>query len=102
MKHRPKVTANYFPIIQTLKSYQKSWLRFDFVAGVAVAAVAVPQAMAYAQLAGAPLIAGLYAALFAMLMFAIFTTTRHVIVGPDAAMAAIIRGIERGVEQHED
>lgn len=89
MKHKPKLTTNYFPIIETFKSYQKSWLRFDFVAGVAVAAVAVPQAMAYAQLAGAPLIAGLYAALFAMIMFAIFTSTRHVIVGPDAAMAAL-------------
>ncbi len=63
------------------------------MAGVAVAAIAVPQAMAYAQLAGAPLIAGLYAALFAMLAFALFTTSRHVIVGPDAAMAALTGAI---------
>ncbi len=59
------------------------------VAGVTVAAVAVPQAMAYAQLAGLPLVAGLYAALMAMLLFSLFTTSRFAIVGPDAAMAAL-------------
>ena len=77
------------PIIKTIKTYQKRWLRVDALAGITVAAVAVPQAMAYAQLAGVPLIAGLYAALIAMLVFALFTTSRRVIVGPDAAMAAL-------------
>lgn len=63
------------------------------VAGVTVAAVAIPQAMAYAQLAGAPLIAGLYAALLAMLVFALFSTSKLVIVGPDATMAALVGAI---------
>lgn len=85
----PETRSSYFPILKTLKTYKKSWLRMDFVAGAAVAAVAVPQAMAYAELAGAPLIAGLYAALIAMLVFALFTTSRQVIVGPEAAMAAL-------------
>lgn len=77
------------PIINTFKTYQKAWLRPDILAGVAVASVAVPQAMAYAGLAGAPLITGLYAALFAMIAYALFTTSRTVIVGPDAAVAAL-------------
>lgn len=77
------------PIVSILKTYQKAWVRRDLIAGITVAAVAIPQAMAYAQLAGAPLIAGLYAALLAMIVFAIFSTTRLVIVGPDAAMAAL-------------
>lgn len=85
----PEPKTKYFPIVDTLKTYKKSWLRLDFIAGAAVAAVAVPQAMAYAELAGAPLIAGLYAALIAMLVFALFTTSRQVIVGPEAAMAAL-------------
>lgn len=78
------------PILKTVKGYKRVWLRRDAIAGITVAAVAVPQAMAYAQLAGAPLIAGLYAALIAMLVFALFTTSRQVIVGPDATMAALV------------
>ena len=81
------------PIIKTIKSYHKSWLRRDVIAGLTVAAVAIPQAMAYAQLAGAPLIAGLYAALVAMLVFSLFSTSRLVIVGPDATMAALVGAI---------
>jgi sulfate permease, SulP family len=77
------------PIVKTARNYQAKWLRKDTVAGVTVAAVAVPQAMAYAQLAGLPLITGLYTALIAMLLFALFTTSRYAIIGPDAAMAAL-------------
>lgn len=79
----------HIPIFQTLRNYEKKNFRFDLIAGITVAAVAVPQGMAYAQLAGAPLVIGLYAAFVAMLFFAIFSNTRDVIVGPDAAMAAL-------------
>jgi SulP family sulfate permease len=84
----PKIKIS-IPLINTIKNYQKPWLRKDLIAGVTVAAVAVPQAMAYSQLAGVPLITGLYTALISMLIFAIFTTSRLAIVGPDAAMAAL-------------
>lgn len=77
------------PILKVLKNYQQAQIRFDFLAGATVAAVAIPQAMAYAQLAGAPLAMGLYATFAAMLLYALFSGTRHVIVGPDAAMAAL-------------
>ena len=77
------------PLINTIKHYKKPWLRKDLIAGITVAAVAVPQAMAYSQLAGLPLITGLYTALISMLLFAVFTTSRLAIVGPDAAMAAL-------------
>lgn len=77
------------PLTGVLKSYQKKWVRHDLIAGLTVAAVAVPQAMAYSQLAGIPLVFGLYTALAAMLFFAVFTTSRFAIVGPDAAMAAL-------------
>lgn len=77
------------PIFHTIKTYQKVFLRRDIVAGLTVAAVAIPQAMAYAQLAGVNLTAGLYAAMVAMLAFAVISASRYVIMGPDAAMAAL-------------
>lgn len=88
-----KQTSIRLPIIATVRGYKKAWLRPDLIAGVTVAAVAIPQAMAYAQLAGAPLIAGLYAALIGMLVFALFSTSRLMIVGPDATMAALVGAI---------
>lgn len=77
------------PLIETLKKYKKSWLKRDFIAGATIAAIVIPQGMAYAQLAGVQLAAGLYAALVAMLVFALFSTSRYVNVGPDAAMSAL-------------
>lgn len=79
----------HIPMIGTFRSYKRSLLRYDVIAGVTVAAIAIPQGMAYAELAGAPLAMGLYATFAAMLLFALFSTTKHVIVGPDAAMSAL-------------
>ncbi len=77
------------PLLKTLKTYQRAWLSRDLIAGVTVTAVAIPQAIACAQLAGAPLTAGLYAALVAMIVFALFSSSRHVILGTDSAVAAL-------------
>ncbi len=84
-----KKTYPHIPILNTLRDYSRSFFRLDLIAGVTVAAIAIPQAMAYAQLAGAPVAMGLYATFIGMLLFAIFSTTKHVVVGPDAAMAAL-------------
>ena len=86
MINKIKITI---PLIDTIKNYERPWLKKDLIAGVTVAAVAVPRAMAYSQLAGVPLITALYTALVSMLIFAVFTTSRLAIVGPDAAMAAL-------------
>lgn len=77
------------PLFKTLQTYPTKWLRRDLIAGITVASIAIPQAMAYAQLAGVPIAMGLYAALMGMIAFAFFSTTRFVNVGPDAAMAAL-------------
>ncbi len=77
------------PLLKTTKTYNRAWLRRDIIAGITVTAVTIPQSMAYAQLAGAPLTAGLYAALVAMIVFALFSSSRQVILGPDAAVAAL-------------
>lgn len=77
------------PLHMVLQTYRRVYLRRDIIAGATVAAVAVPQAMAYAQLAGVNLTAGLYAAMVAMVVFALVSSSRFVIMGPDAAMAAL-------------
>jgi high affinity sulfate transporter 1 len=77
------------PIHLVLQTYKRAYLRRDVIAGATVAAVAVPQAMAYAQLAGVNLTSGLYAAMVAMVVFALISSSRFVVMGPDAAMAAL-------------
>jgi high affinity sulfate transporter 1 len=77
------------PLVNTFRTYNKKWLRYDFIAGATVAAVVIPQAMAYTSLAGSSPVSGLYAALIAMFVYAIFSSSSSVIMGPDAAMAAL-------------
>ena len=62
--------ARYAPIVRWLPGYHWRWLRFDTFAGLAVWAVLMPQAIAYASLAGAPPQAGFYAAGAAVLLYA--------------------------------
>lgn len=76
-------------IKETIKNYRSNYIRADAIAGISVAAIAIPQAMAYSQLIGAPVTVGLYTTFVAMLIFALFSSSRNVIVGPDAAMAAL-------------
>ncbi len=77
------------PIITWLESYKRVWLRADIMAGLAVWAMTVPQALAYAGIAGVPPIYGLYAVPLAMVAYAVFGTSRTLSVGPEAAIAII-------------
>src|SRR5262245_17696477 len=77
------------PGLRQLRGYRREWLRFDVAAGVSVAAVAVPTAIAYAQLIGFEPIVGLYAAILPLVAYALFGTSRQLIVNPDAATCAI-------------
>jgi high affinity sulfate transporter 1 len=78
------------PLAWTLRSYRRAWLRGDAAAGVTVAALIVPLSIGYAQVAGLPPEAGLYASLVPLLAYAIFGSARRLIVGPDAATAALV------------
>jgi high affinity sulfate transporter 1 len=78
------------PLAWTLRSYRRTWLRGDAVAGVTVAALIVPLSIGYAQVAGLPPEAGLYASLVPLIAYAIFGSARRLIVGPDAATAALV------------
>lgn len=81
--------ARVMPGLRQLRSYRREWLGDDLVAGVSVAAVAVPIAIAYAQLVGFEPIYGLYAAILPLVAYALFGTSRQLIVNPDAATCAI-------------
>src|SRR5262249_57817010 len=78
------------PILGWLPRYQSAWLRFDLVAGVTLAAYAVPVSLAYAGLAGLPPQMGLYCYLLAGLGYALFGSSRHLAVGPTSAIALLL------------
>ena len=78
-----------FPIVEWLPHYRSGWLRFDLIAAVSVWALLVPQGIAYASIAGVPAQYGLYAALGALVGYALFGSSGQVVTGPSAAVAAV-------------
>ena len=78
------------PIVAQLESYHVSWLPRDVTAGLAIAAVALPVGVAYPAIAGLPPAVGLYASILPLIGYAIFGSSRQLIVGPDAATLTIL------------
>ncbi len=78
------------PGLPELIHYDRACLPHDFIAGLSVAAVALPVGVAYAQLAGFPPEVGLYASILPPIAYALFGTSRQLIVGPDAATCALV------------
>lgn len=81
------------PGLINLLAYERTWLKHDVRAGLSVAAVALPVAIAYAELAGVSAIVGLYSCILPMVAYAIFGSSRQLIVGPDAATCAVIAAV---------
>ena len=77
------------PAVAWLPQYQRAWLRGDLVAGAVVAALAVPQALGYASIAGAPVQTGLYAVPVALVAYAIFGSSRQLVVGPVSTVSVL-------------
>ena len=77
------------PAVAWLPQYQRAWLRGDLVAGAVVAALAVPQALGYASIAGAPVQMGLYAVPVALVAYAIFGSSRQLVVGPVSTVSVL-------------
>ena len=93
----------YLPILDWLPGYK--WgadLRWDLIAGVTVWALLVPEAMAYAGIAGVPPEAGLYAAPLALLGYAIFGTSRQLSVGPSSTVAIVSASVVGGIVAGSD
>ncbi|HSU53181.1 MAG TPA: SulP family inorganic anion transporter [Candidatus Dormibacteraeota bacterium] len=81
---------DYIPIFNLLRSYERRWLFSDVLAGVSVCLVTIPGVIAYTGLMGLQPQHGLYAALIPLLMYPLFGSSRHVIVGPDIAIALLV------------
>ncbi len=86
---RPGFWHRHIPITAWLPAYEKKWLSGDVVAALTVWALLIPEALAYAGIAGVPVQYGLYAAPFALLAYAIFGSSRHMVFGPSAEGAAV-------------
>lgn len=79
--------ARLFPGFLVLRQYQRKWLRGDVLAGVTVAAYLIPQVMAYAVVAGLPPVAGLWATLAPLAIYAVLGSSRRLSVGPESTTA---------------
>lgn len=82
--------TSLLPMTGWLPQYRREWLRFDLVAGVTLAAYAIPVSLAYAGLAGLPQQMGLYCYLTAGLGYALFGSSRHLAMGPTSAIALLL------------
>ena len=83
----PHFIARWIPAIHSLRGYNLRTFRSDFLAGMTVAAVAVPQAMAYALIAGLPVEIGLYTAIVMTFVGALFDSSKQLINGPTNAIS---------------
>ena len=80
---------SHAPGLDRLRHYEGGWLRVDVLAGLTVGAMLVPQGMAYAELAGMPPVTGFYAALLALIAYAVVGSSRHLGVGPEPGTAIL-------------
>ncbi|MFJ1704834.1 SulP family inorganic anion transporter [Kitasatospora sp. NPDC088346] len=74
----------------SLRGYRRAWLGRDVLAGVALSAVAIPEVMGYASIAGMPIVTGLYTLILPAVAFALLGSSKLLVVGADSATAAIL------------
>ena len=85
-----KKKTGKFPVLQGILPVKRSQVPFDIIAGITLAALAIPEVMGYAKIAGMPVVTGLYTILIPLAVFAFFGSSRHLVVGADSATAAIL------------
>uniref|UniRef100_A0A9J7Z1C8 Sodium-independent sulfate anion transporter n=1 Tax=Cyprinus carpio carpio TaxID=630221 RepID=A0A9J7Z1C8_CYPCA len=78
-----------FPILSWLPRYNLTWLKMDLIAGLTVGLTAVPQALAYAEVAGLPVQYGLYSAFMGGFIYCVFGTSKDITLGPTAIMSLL-------------
>lgn len=83
-------TKSRLPILQGILPIDRARVPTEIIAGVTLAALAIPEVMGYTTIAGMPVITGLYTILIPTALFAIFGSSRHLVVGADSASAAIM------------
>ena len=88
----PARASRLLPVLDWLPRYDRSFLRGDLAAGIAVTALIVPKNLGYAGIAGIPIENGLYAAAAGALIYALFCTSRQISTGPSSSLAAVAGG----------
>ena len=86
-----------FPPAQWLPAYRAAWLGRDAIAGVTLAAYAIPVSLAYASLAGLPPQYGIYCYLAGGLFYALFGSSRQVAIGPTSAISLLVGATVAGM-----
>ncbi len=96
-ERKQRSLQSYMPILQWLPAYERAWLRGDIIAGLTVMALLVPEGMAYAELAGMPPQTAFYAAPIGLLLYAIFGSSRQLVVAVSSAIAVMSASIVSGL-----
>lgn len=85
----PRGIQRWVPGVRMLRTYRRGWLRSDLVAGIVLAAILVPQGMAYAELAG-PAVTGLYTTVACLVGYALMGPSRVLVLGPDSSVSPLV------------
>src|SRR3974390_352477 len=85
--HKPKWSL---PILQGLLPIERAHVGPDVVAGITLAALGIPEVMGYTKIIGTPVITGLYTLFLPVVVFAVFGSSRHLVVSADSATAAMV------------
>jgi high affinity sulfate transporter 1 len=80
----------WIPGLRMVATYRRAWFSRDLVAGVVLAAILVPQGMAYAELAGLPAVTGLYTTVACLVTYALMGPSRVLVLGPDSSVSPLI------------
>jgi high affinity sulfate transporter 1 len=86
----PVTSPHRVPGLALLHRYRREWLRPDLMAGLVLAAILVPQGMAYAELAGLPAVTGLYTTIACLVGYAVMGPSRILVLGPDSSVSPLI------------
>ncbi len=87
---RETLIRSWLPGVDVARTYERSWLRNDVTAGIALTALLIPAGMGYAQAAGLPPETGLYATIVPLLVYALVGPSKILVLGPDSSLAPII------------
>ena len=95
----PSALLRYIPPVRWLAGYRPAWLSHDLIAGVTLAAYAIPVSLAYATLAGLPPQVGIYGYLLGGLGYALLGSSRQLAVGPTSAISLMVAATVSGMAQ---
>jgi high affinity sulfate transporter 1 len=86
-------SPGWLPFVEQIAGYKRDWLKSDIAAGLSVAAVSLPTAIAYPAIAGLPIETGLFATVFSLIGYALLGPSRQLMVGPDTATCIMLAGV---------